>query len=70
MKTLFLIVAVLFFAFQLSACTPLVVGGAAAGGAYAGYKFKEEGYSIHITKEVRGKKTDNLTDTEKKNLSK
>jgi hypothetical protein len=45
-----------FVSFELSSCTPLLVGGAAAGGAYAGYKAKEEGYKINITKEVKGSK--------------
>ncbi len=61
MKLLIFFMGIFFLAFQLNGCTPLVVGGAAAGGAYGGYKYKEEGYSIHITKEVKGKKADNQT---------
>ncbi len=66
MKTLLFFMGTMCFLFIASSCTPLLVGGAAAGGAYAGYKFKEEGYSIHITKEVKGKKVDNETTTERK----
>ncbi len=68
MKKLIFFVGVVFLGTQISGCTPLVVGGAAAGGAYAGYKYKEEGYSINITKEVKGKKANSQTATD--NVSK
>ncbi|WP_022670220.1 hypothetical protein [Hippea alviniae] len=45
-----------------TSCTPLLVCGAAAGGAYLGYKASEEGYSIKITKPVKGKKVDTNKD--------
>lgn len=58
----------LFFAMQISGCTPLLVGAAAGGGAYGGYKLHEAGYRIHLTKEVKGTKRkagqkDNSTQT-------
>ncbi len=54
-KTIFLLIGLFFLLFTTS-CTPLLIGGAAAGGAYAGYKAGKEGYSIKITKPVKGKK--------------
>ncbi|WP_025209825.1 hypothetical protein [Hippea sp. KM1] len=51
-------VGFLLLGLPLYSCTPLLVGGAAAGGAYAGYKFAEEGYRINITKPVKGKKVE------------
>ncbi len=56
MKTTVFFVIASFTVYMLSSCTPLLVGGAAAGGAYAGYKLHEDGYRIDITKEVKGKK--------------
>ncbi len=52
------LVAFMLFALLVStsSCTPLVVGSAAAGGAYVGYKLGQEGYSIKITKPVKGTK--------------
>jgi len=51
----------------VSSCTPALVAGALAGGAYAGYNLGREGYSIQITKPVKGKKVivDNSTATKK-----
>ncbi|AEA33763.1 hypothetical protein [Hippea maritima] len=63
-KIMFWLLGVALFNLPLYSCTPLLVGGAAAGGAYAGYKFSEEGYRINITKPVKGKKaSDNSTKT-------
>ncbi len=61
MKTILLIFSSLILVFNLSSCTPLLVGGAAAGGAYAGYKIKEKGYKIKIVKE----KSSNSSNTKK-----
>ncbi len=51
----------LFFALAflfviVSSCTPVLVGGALAGGGYAGYKAHESGYRINVTKEAKGTK--------------
>ncbi len=62
MNRVFTIVcAVALLSFSLESCTPLLVGGAAAGGAYAGYTLAKKGYTIQITKPVKGKKVDNST---------
>lgn len=53
-----IIFALSIFGFSLSlySCTPLVVGGALAGGAAAGYTARDKGYKVDITKEVKGSK--------------
>ena len=69
MKTAAFILCIIFLSMQISGCTPLVVGGAAAGGAYVGYKAKEEGYSIHITKEVKGTKGNKVNKNDNKTIN-
>jgi len=53
----------IILAVGVSSCTPALVIGAASGGAYAGYTLGREGYTIQITKPVKGKKVivDNST---------
>jgi len=60
-KIIMVLSFVILLGFTLTSCTPLLVGGAAAGGAYAGYTFAKKGYTIQITKPVKGKKADNST---------
>ncbi len=57
------IAVAMWLATQLSGCTPLVVTTAAAGGAYVGYKIRDEGYKINITKEIKGSKDKSNTQT-------
>ena len=52
MKVFIPIICAIFLIFGATSCTPFLVGGAAAGGAYAGYKLHEEGYRIDLTKAV------------------
>ncbi len=62
MKKIFMVLSIVsLLGFSLTSCTPLLVGSAAIGGAYAGYTFAKKDYMIHITKPVKGKKIDNLT---------
>ncbi len=56
MKIIVFFSIAVFFAMQISGCTPVLVGAAAGGGAYVGYKLHEAGYRIHLTKEVKGTK--------------
>ncbi len=56
MRYVVLVIAGFWLASSLYGCTPLVVTGAAAGGAYVGYTLRDEGYKINITKEVKGSK--------------
>ncbi len=60
-RVLTIVAAVVLLVFSLESCTPLLVGGAAAGGAYVGYTLARKGYTIQITKPVKGKKIDNST---------
>ncbi len=60
-SAIIVVLTVVLLGFSLISCTPLLVGGAAAGGAYAGYTFAKKGYTIQITKPVKGKKVDNST---------
>jgi len=48
--------AIFGFSLSLYSCTPLIVSGALAGGAAAGYTARDKGYKIDITKEVQGSK--------------
>jgi len=48
--------AIFGFSLSLYSCAPLIVGGALAGGAAAGYTARDKGYKIDITKEVQGDK--------------
>ena len=54
-RTVFFVIAS-FAAYMLSSCTPLLVGGAAAGSVYIVYKLHEEGCRVNITKDVEGKR--------------
>ncbi len=62
MKKFVAFVGLFAILFAGAGCTPLVVGGAAAGGAYVGYKLRDEGYKISITKEIKGSKTSKSSD--------
>lgn len=64
-KIIIFIVFLYLIGIGVTSCTPLIVGGAAVGGAYAGYKLGREGYVIKITKPVKGKKVDNSTKPKK-----
>ncbi len=60
-KIILLLFILVFLGFYTTSCTPLLVVGAAGGGGYVGYKLAKEGYSIQITKPVKGKRVDNST---------
>ncbi len=64
MKTFALLFSAIFLMFGIASCTPLLVGGAATGGAYTGYKLKEKGYTIDLTKAVEAPK-ESAKDTKK-----
>ncbi len=64
MKKIFIgLLVIILLGLPLSSCTPLLVGGAAVGGAYTGYTLAKKGYTIQITKPVKGKNIDNSTRT-------
>ncbi len=68
MKSFFIwMLFLVIIASEITSCTPAIVVGALAGGAYVGYTLGREGYTIHITKPVKGKKVivDNSTKTKK-----
>ena len=66
-RTFVLLLGAVVLSIGVSSCTPALIAGALAGGAYAGYNLGREGYSIQITKPVKGKKVivDNSTSTKK-----
>ncbi len=55
-RNVIFILTIFGFSLSLYSCTPLIVGGALAGGAAAGYTARDKGYKIDITKKVQGEK--------------